>query len=49
MTSKQFLLFGMGRTRRKLIYCEGGRLLDANLLDSTFLKDAALKTSHRRN
>lgn len=29
MTAKQFLLFGMGGTRRKFLYCEGGRLLDA--------------------
>ncbi len=31
--SKRFLLFGMGGARRKLVYCEGGRLLDATTLE----------------
>jgi len=33
MGSKPFLLFGMGGSRRKFVYCEGGRLFDALTLE----------------
>jgi hypothetical protein len=33
-TPKRFILFGMGSRRRKLLYAEGGRLLDALTLEA---------------
>jgi len=33
LSSSQFMLFGMGSKRRKLVYTKGGRLLDAWTLE----------------